>query len=316
MNNKIKILIIGMSSIVGGVETYIMNLCENIDLKQIQFDFLVPENFDGIYRKKIEKFGGKIYEVPNFKKHPLKSFKELKKIYKNEKYDIIHTNLCNSSGVLYVLPAKIINKETFVIAHSHTSSDKHRMQHLIFRPILNIITNERVACSNVAAKWMFGNRKKDVLILNNAVNLEKFGYNEDIRKKVRTQLEIDDKFVIGHVGRFEQEKNHIFLIEIFNEIHKKNPKTVLMLIGTGSLLQSIKLKAKELNLEDSILFMGICENTYELYQAMDIFVLPSIFEGLPVVGIEAQASGLKCIFSDNVTRTSGYNFKITIYFFK
>ncbi len=300
---KKKVLIIGMSSIVGGVETYLMNLFENIDKNKFQIDFLVQKGFNGIFKEKILKLKGKIFEVDNFKRHPIKSYKFLRKFYKEEKYDVIHINLCNASGILYAYPSKKVNKNIKIITHSHNSNDRHKFQHYCLRPLLNKITTIKVACSNLAATWMFGKKHlNNCTVLNNAIKVDKFLYNEKIRKNIRKELNLTDNFVIGHVGRFSWQKNHKFLIEIFNEVYKKNKNSRLLLVGTGELMDDIKLQVNGLGLNDAVIFMGVCDNTNELYQAMDLFVMPSLFEGLPIVGVEAQTSGLNCIFSENVSK--------------
>ena len=163
-----------------------------------------------------------------------------------------------------------------------------------------------MCCSELAGRWLFGDKTYDsgqVYLLNNAINLDKFKYNEKLRKEKRKELGIsDDTLVIGHIGRFVAQKNHTFLIDIFNEVHKKNPNSLLLLVGQGPLKEEIENKVKELKLNDSVRFLGQRNDANELYQAFDVFCLPSLYEGLPVVGVEAQASGLLCILSDAMTK--------------
>ena len=159
-----------------------------------------------------------------------------------------------------------------------------------------------MACSEAAALELYGTTK-NVYILHNAIDVNKFKYNEKTEKTKRKELKIKDKdIVIGHIGRFEKQKNHEFLIDIFNEIHKQNKNTILLLVGEGSLKEEIEQKVKNLNLEKSVKFLGQRSDVNELYQAMDAFVLPSLYEGLPLVGVEAQAAGLPCFFSTEVTK--------------
>lgn len=307
MERKTKILIIGMSSTVGGVETFIMNLYNNIDDSKYDIDFLVQDNLNGIYKEMIEKKQGKVHIVPNFKKHPIKCFNTLEKIYHENNYDVIHLNLCNASLIMYAIVAKLINRETKIISQSHSSSDNKVLQHSIFRIFLDCYTDEYVSCSDYASEWMFGKKitgSGKVKVIKNGIETKKYIYNEEIRQKIREKYNLKNKFVIGHVGRFESVKNHIFLIDVFQEILKKNSEAVLLLVGTGSLEEKIRQKVIDLGLEYNVIFVGLCSNVNEIYQAMDVFVLPSIFEGLPIVGVEAQASGLHCVFSDSITRKS------------
>ena len=163
-----------------------------------------------------------------------------------------------------------------------------------------------MCCSELAGRWLFGNKEYDngnVYLLNNAIDLDKFKYNESLRKEKRKELGIsDDTLVIGHVGRFVEQKNHRFLIDVFNEVHKQEENSILLLAGQGPLMEEMKEKVKILGIEESVKFLGQRNDINELYQAFDVFCLPSLYEGLPVVGVEAQATGLLCVFSDDMTK--------------
>lgn len=277
-----------------------------LDKERFEINFLVQDDITGINRERIEGFYNKIYKVENFKRHPIKAFDTLKKLYKEEEFDVIHLNISTASSVLYALPSKLYSKSTKIIVHSHNGGDKNKLQHLIFRSMLNKIADQYVSCSKLAAGWMFGKnivRKDKVLITNNAIETDKFIFNPEIRKKIRNELSVkENDFIIGHVGRFNEQKNHIEMLEILQPILLKHENCKLMLIGTGELMEQVINKSKDLNIYNKIMFLGVKENVNEYYQAMDIFILPSKFEGLPIVGVEAQASGLKCIFSDNITK--------------
>lgn len=194
------------------------------------------------------------------------------------------------------------------IAHSHsTTNQKEKKKNAlkqILRPFSKIYATDYMACSELAGRWLFGDKTFDqgkVYILNNAIDLSKFKYNEEVRKNKRKELEIDDDtFVIGHIGRFVQQKNHTFLIDVFNEVQKKKANAKLILVGQGPLKDEIENKVKNLNLENKVVFLGQREDVDELYQAFDCFVLPSLYEGLGMVLIEAQASGLPCIASTEI----------------
>ena len=196
------------------------------------------------------------------------------------------------------------------IAHSHSTSNKKEWKKNavknVLRPFSKKNANVYFACSELAARYLFGNKTFEegkVTIINNAINLEKFKFNQGKREKLRKGLKIEDnEFVVGHIGRFVAQKNHTFLIDIFNELYKENKDTVLLLIGQGPLQDQIKEKVRELGLEDSVRFAGQVDNASDYYNAMDVFVLPSLYEGLPVVGVEAQANGLQCYYSTDMTK--------------
>ena len=303
---KKKILIFGLTSLIGGVETYIINLVRNIDKEKFEINFLVQEEIAGINKEKINGYFNKMYIVENLKRHPIKALKTLKRLYLHEKFDVIHLNISTASSALYALPSKIYSKETKIIVHSHNGGDKNKLQHYIFRSILNKITDQYLSCSKLAADWMFGKKivsSKRVIITNNAIETDKFIFDEEIRNKKRKELGLkENDFIIGHVGRFNEQKNHIQMLEILNPILSKSDNIKLILIGTGELEEQVKNKVKSMKINNKVIFLGPKKNVSEYYQVMDLFILPSIFEGLPIVGIEAQASGLKCIFSDNITK--------------
>lgn len=304
---KKKILIYGMTSAVGGIENYIITILQNIDQCIFDIDLLVKEDIIGINSKNIKDYYRKIYKIPSIYKHPIKVFLALKKISKDNKYDVIHFNLCLSTACIYGLVLKLFSNKTKIYIHSHNGSIKNKFKHYIFRPISNIIADKKLACSEVAAKWMFGAKyvkQNKVVLLNNFIDTNKFLFNENIRNKIRKELNIENKFVLGHVGRFDYQKNHKGLIDIFSKVEKENDNVVLILLGTGDLETKIKNYVHYLNLDKKVLFVGLKENANEYYQAMDLFLLPSLYEGLPIVGIEAQASGLKCFFSDTIDKKS------------
>jgi len=195
------------------------------------------------------------------------------------------------------------------IAHSHSTTNKKEWKKNLMKnalkPFSKIYATDYFACSRLAGRWLFGNKaynRGEVHLLNNAIEVDNFLYNEKVRLKKRKELSIKkNTLVIGHIGRFVKQKNHEFLLDIFKEIHEKEPNSILLLAGTGPLLEDIKKKVEELDLTDNVKFLGQRNDANELYQAMDIFLLPSLYEGLPVVGVEAQAAGLLCILSTSMT---------------
>lgn len=289
----------------GGLETMIMNYYRKIDRDKIQFDFIVHRQERGDYDDEIEKMGGKIYRMPairpgNYRKY----FKRLDEFFKQHtEYKVVHSHINENSGFI----AKYAKKYNVPcrISHSHQSDLKidYKYPFRLYGRMYLKNSTDFFACGKRAGKWLFGDRE-NITILNNAVDTEQFKYNEEIRSNIRKELNIENKLVIGHIGRFQPQKNHTFLIDIFKELHTSNKNTVLILIGTGELEVEIKQKVQSLGLNDAVKFLGLRTDISNLMQGMDMFLFPSLFEGLPVVLVEAQAAGLKCITSTGVTGES------------
>lgn len=306
-NDTIRIAHVIGKWVGGGVEAVVMNYYRNIDHNKIQFDFICDEDSTNIPYDEIEKLGGKVILIPPYQKL-ISYHKKLKKILKDGNYKIVHSHI-NTLSVFSLFAAKCAGVPVR-IAHSHsTTNPKEKKKNFlkqILRPFSKIFATEYMCCSELAGRWLFGNKEYDkgnVYLLNNAIDLEKFKYDKNVRKEKRKEMKIDDDtLVIGHVGRFVEQKNHRFLIDIFNEVHKKKNKSVLLLAGQGPLMDEIKEKVRDLKLDNSVRFLKQRNDINELYQVFDVFCLPSLYEGLPVVGVEAQATGLLCFFSDDMTK--------------
>lgn len=305
MNNVLRVAHIIGDMAGGGVEAVVMNYYRHIDKSKVQFDFIIHDTSTHVPKQEIEELGGRIFYVPHYK-HLSAYKKALLKIFKENKYKIVHSHM-NTLSVFSLKMAKKAGVKVR-IAHSHSTSNKREWKRNILKNVLRPYSKKYAthyfACSEYAGRWLFGDKTFDsgkVTVINNAIDIEKFKYNEETRKKVREELKISDKFVIGHVGRFMAQKNHSFLIDIFNEVQKQRKNAVLLLLGDGPLLEEIKSKVTDLVLSDKVLFMGNLSNPEDYYNAMDCFVLPSLYEGLPVVGIEAQINGLKCLLSGEMT---------------
>ena len=291
----------------GGVESVVMNYYRHVDRTKIQFDFICDEDSTNIPYDEIKKLGGKIILVPPYQK-VFEYQKDLIKIFKDNNYKIVHSHL----NTLSVFPLRAAKKAGVPvrIAHSHSTTNKKEWKKnllkQILRPFSKVYATDYMCCSELAGRWLFGNKEYDkgnVYLLNNAIDLDKFKYDEQLRNKKRKELNIkDDTLVIGHVGRFVEQKNHRFLIDIFNEVHKQKENSILLLVGQGPLMEEMKEKVKTLGIKDSVKFLGQRNDVSELYNLMDLFLFPSLYEGLPVVGIEAQATGLLCVLSDDMTK--------------
>lgn len=263
----------------GGVESVVMNYYRNIDKEKIQFDFICDSDSTNIPKEEIESYGGKVIIIPPYQQLP-KYQKELKEILKNNQYKIVHSHI----NTLSIFPLRIAKQVGIPIriAHSHSTTNKKEIKKnilkQILRPFSKAYANHYFACSKKAGVWQFGKRlynKGKITIINNAINLDKFKLDSKIRKDIRKELNIsDDTLIIGHIGRFVSVKNHSFLLEIFNEIHKKNSNSVLLLVGQGPLEKEIMTKVKEMNLQKSVIYLGQRNDIDKIYQVLDIFVLP------------------------------------------
>ena len=296
----------------GGVESVVMNYYRHIDRTKIQFDFICDNDSTNIPYEEIEKLGGKVILIPPYQK-VFKYHNALKKVLKDGNYKIVHSHI-NTLSVFSLFAAKCAGVPVR-IAHSHSTTNKKEKKKNLLKQVLRtfsrLFATDYMCCSELAGRWLFGNKEYDkgnVYLLNNAIDLDKFKYDEKVRKEKRKELNIsDDTLVIGHVGRFVEQKNHRFLIDIFNEYHKENKNSILMLIGQGPLLLEIKEKVKKLNIEDKVLFLGQKENIYDYYNAMDLFLFPSLYEGLGMVMIEAQVNGVSCVASTEVPKCTKIN---------
>lgn len=295
-----------------GQETLLMNVFKKIDRSKINFSFLCTNPKKGDYDSEIIELGGEIHVLPNNKKICKVPFvKYAYQIYirysffkKHKEYQIFHIHNYHAfSSWIDIVAAKLGGVEN-IILHSHNSDAPHRTLHKIFRVVVNKMKITRLACSDLAAEWMYGKKyvhNHPIIIIKNGIEAKKFQYNEKVRNSIRNTLAIDkDKLIIGHVGRFNYQKNHKFIINTFREILKKNKNAELWLIGQGELEDTIKHQVKELKIQDYVKFLGIREDVDELLQAMDVFFFPSLFEGFGIVLIEAQATGLPCVTSTEV----------------
>lgn len=285
----------------GGLETMLMNYYRHIDKSKVQFDFLVHRDFEADYDREILDLGGRIYRISRLNPFSFKYHKELNNFFKNHpEYQIIHVHQDCMSSIALKIAMK--NKIPIRIAHGHNANQDKNIKYLIKRFYMRSIpryATDLFACGVDAGNWMF--ESKSFKVLNNAIDSNLFKLNTDIRDEVRNVLNLNNKFVVGHVGRFDLQKNHSFLIDIFYEIQKIRTDSILLLIGCGNGELTIKEKVKKLNIENKVIFMGVRNDVNKLMQAMDVFVFPSLYEGLPVTLIEAQASGLSIIKSDNIS---------------
>lgn len=311
-----KILVIGLSDKVGGVENFIKNFVTRIEDNNVQFEFLVTV--------KKAAFEGELADMHKFhhmlisrKRHPLKLKKEIMKIYRENNFDAIWLNDCSLNQFFFIKYAKKAGIPCRII-HSHNSYfmdyGKYRYMRLAIHKLNRLWVKKYAtdywACSNEAAKFFFIKKEmksKNFKIIKNAIDTQKFLFSEKNREKIRKQLNLKNKHVYIQVGRLHKQKNPIFSIEIFNEILKKDENSVLLFVGTGELEKILLKRVKELHIEKYVYFLGVRDNISDLLCASDVFILPSLYEGLPIVLIEAQCSGIPCLISNRITRECNVN---------
>lgn len=294
----------------GGAETFLMKVYRALDKTKYQMDFAVAIQKEGFYDQEIVSLGGRIYKITPKSKGLFKNFHDIKKTVKINKYNSVLRTSQNSLSALELLAAKQGGAKIRVFRSSNSntvsSSRFDGIIHRLFMFMPRKFANVKIAPSTEAAEFMFGKRnKKDqkICLLHNGIDLNVFHYNEQSCMNIRKELNISEKAtVFGHIGRFSLQKNHMFLLEVFKEISLKDEHAIFMLVGGGELELKIKEKAEELGILNKIIFTGIRSDIPALLSAMDVFVFPSFYEGMPNTVIEAQATGLPCVIADTITK--------------
>lgn len=309
---KIKILHRAATTGVGGVEKFVMNHYRFMDHDKFQIDF-ITRNESLKFNNEVQELGINVrtFTATEYNDRDL-LISQISNILDDD-YEVLHMNTSMWAGFL-IEEIAMERKIPRVIVHSHSTGidmpdSKLRQQYLERHEYYKERFGKEYAthfcaCSREAADWLFGPQisREDISIIKNAIEVEKFEYNYDIGYKIKRNLGIENKYVIGHIGRFSYQKNHEFLINVFNIVHKRNPDTVLLLFGMGENEKQIRSQIKELGLTENVFLMGYVDDMYEYYNAIDMFVLPSRFEGLSVAAIEAQASGMPVLLSDNLSK--------------
>lgn len=308
MTNPIRVAQIVGKMNGGGVEAVVMNYYRHIDRNKVQFDFLIDSDSTLVPREEIESLGGRVFEIPPYQ-HVVEYQRELQRLFKQEGWKIVHSHI----NALSVFPLRAAAKAGVPvrIAHSHSASGKGEYAKNIVKSVLKTQSTRYptnyLACSEYAGQWLFGS-SHHFSILKNAVDTTLFKPNELTRNNKRRELGISsDQVVVGHIGRFMEQKNHSYLLKVFQAFKECVPNSVLLLIGNGPLKEQIEKSTEELGLSESVHFLGTRSDVPDLYQVFDVFCLPSLYEGLPVVGVESQVSGTPILASDSVT----YETKIT-----
>ena len=320
MSDTVRILHVLGGTALGGAESRIMDLYRQMDTKEIQFDFLVHSGAvkhagddasarePQFYDEEIKAMGGHIYVLPKFKIYNYFAYRNAICSFfsKHHEFRVVQGHMTSTASIY--LPIAKRYGIPITVAHSRSAGVDKGLKGIatkILRKNLYKKTDYCFACSELAGINAFGKKQVDdgkVKIIYNAIDAAKFSYQPKVRAMIRKRLKIEDKFVVGHVGRFSHPKNHPYLVEIFEKLASMREDAVLLLLGDGPDRAKIEARCEELGIRDKVLFMGNCKQPQEYYQAFDIFLLPSLYEGLPGVLVEAQAAGLRCLVSDTVTK--------------
>lgn len=299
MAQPVRVLHILQRMEAGGTQAFLMNVYRRIDRSKLQFDFLVEYPNRQFYDDEIESLGGRVYRTNVRKDANIIAFtRKLRRVIGENDYRIVHVHTY-SIGYFCLREAKRCGIAVR-IAHSHNNnmSGITLPLKMVMKFLYPVHANRLMACSDEAGRFLFG--KRDFMVVKNAIDVDKFVFDEKIRKDVRKELGLEDSFVIGNVGRLHQQKNQTFLLEIFAEVSSTRPDARLLLVGDGPLRNELLAKASILGISDRITLLSNRSDMNRLYQAMDVFVLPSLYEGLGIVAIEAQSSGLPTICSNGV----------------
>ncbi|MCR5566920.1 MAG: glycosyltransferase family 1 protein [Clostridiales bacterium] len=295
-----------------GVEAVVNNYCRSTNRDEIQFDYIIDSDSAYLSSEEMTAFGARYFTVPPTRRL-FARIRALKKLFRDNNYRIVHSHMNTLN--LPVLYAAWKEHVPVRISHNHSMTSiaegKRYLAKTILRPTGKWFATDYIACGEAAGKWFFGKRAFDagrVFVLPNAIDVRAYRFNQEERDRIRKKYGLENKWVIGHAGRFMKQKNHFFLIRVFAEIRRKRQDARLLLVGDGELKKQAEELCRSLRIEESVVFSGNQENMPAFYSAMDLFVLPSLYEGVPVVGLEAQANGLPCVFSDRVseeTKTTG-----------
>lgn len=287
---------------IGGIETFILNLYKNIDRNKYKFDFIATCD-NPAYGREFETLGGQIYRVPGYK-NIVGYSRKITELIKRNDYDIIHIHKNSAANILPAIIAKQVSRAK-IIVHAHntlpTKGLFSKLLHKMNRDYLYKLSDVHLACSDIAGRWMFGNENFEVI--PNGIDADRFKFSEEGRNKVRREFKIpEEAFVIGNIARFVEQKNHRLLISIFENLLQIQKNAYLILVGRGGLEEKIKSSVQEKGISDHVIFAGSRKDIPDVMSAMDVFLMPSLYEGLPIVAVEAQANGLPLVLSDTIAK--------------
>lgn len=300
MDKKIKVLHIIGALNFGGAETMAVNILRNIDRSRFQFDFYLSGNDGGYYEQEVLDLGGRIINIGRRKKHPLKYCVQLFMLIRKEKYDVVQIHATDAMDGLPAFVSFLAGAEKRCL-YSHNSAGQSVRRQKLMRAVFMPFVTHPQACSDIAAQWMFGKKAKKAEIIPLPIDCEKCLYDKAFSDEEKKKLGLSDYKIAGHIGRFQKQKNHRFLIDIFSELVRKDPQYRLVLIGTGQLRDEIDQQIRQLGLEEYIVQMGQVASACRYMSMFDVFLLPSYYEGFPTVILESQANGLHSVISSTIT---------------
>ena len=282
-----------------GITNVIFNYLSALDITGLTIDILAINNPDESYFQKVREKGGSLYVLPRNSKTICQYFWGLIRLIKKNKYDAVHIHGNSHTLVLELLAAKMAGCRIRIV-HAHSTSCKYVIIHKIMTPLFNCLCTHRLACGRDAGIWMFG--KYNFKVFNNGIDTERFAYSEKNRENIRNKINVVKSTIIGHVGYFQKVKNQTFLIKVFSELQKKQRDYFLVLIGDGPLRHEVEALAAKLDVIDRVLFTGNIDNVDAFLSAIDLIVMPSLFEGVPLTLVEQQANGLQCVVADTISK--------------
>lgn len=296
----------------GGIEAVVMNYYRHIERSQVQFDFYFAVDSTFPQQEELQRLGAGIYPIPAYS-HPLAYHRTLYKAFKDQKYKVVHAHLSTMS--VFALFAAWRAGVPTRICHNHSTAHwgegKKTLLKYLLRPFNKLFATDWFACGEKAGRWMYGDRafeKGKVHVMPNAIDTEKFAFDPSARQRLREELGIPQQaFVVGHVGRFTYAKNHVFLLKIFSLLNEQCPDAWLLLVGEGELMEKIRAQTQQMGIAQRVCFTGARSDVAKLYSVMDVFCMPSLYEGLPVVALEAQANGLPCVLSKSITEQTVFH---------
>ncbi|MBR0172844.1 MAG: glycosyltransferase family 1 protein [Lachnospiraceae bacterium] len=294
----IRVLHIAGSLAPGGIETFLMNLHEQIDKERFAFDYAVNQLSEGDYANRARALGGNIFVLPRLSSHPVSNLRSTGRLVRDNRYDVVIRHTANAMVTPQLLVAKKNGAKT--ILHAHNESDPMKAAHVAGRLLMGRAADARIACSEGAGRWMYG--RQPFVVMKNAIDIRKFAYSAEGEARIRKEFRLGEAHLYGSIANFRPEKNHAYLLEVFRLIKDSDPDAKLLCLGDGALRASIESAIREKHLEDSVILAGTRADVADVMSAMDVLLFPSLFEGLPVTLIEAQAAGLSVLLSENVTK--------------
>ncbi len=296
------LFVVSGAMVLGGTETMLMNWYRNFNREKIQVDFVCYGDNNGAYDEEIRRLGGEIYRLPSKRENIIKNLFGIYMICKKKKYEIIHVHM-DAMSFYPLLMAKLAGVRTR-ICHCHSTNHLYTSRFNLFLKkvltnLLPIVATDLFACSDASGKWLY--KKRKYTVIHNAIQVEKFKYNPETERRIRNDLGIADKVIVGNVGNMNYPKNHLFMIDVFSAVKKLIGNAVLILVGDGSDKEQILDKICSLGLEEDVFLLGQRNDVCDIIQSFNVFLLTSIFEGFPVVLVEAQTAGVPCVVSDSIT---------------